>query len=328
MLVPSALQPMGVYVGTQAIRAVAFHPSGESFVAGTNGKSLVYCSASTLDDDEDVVAARNGERLGDIQVLSQRLEHHFGSVYCVAWDPSGRLVATGSNDKLVRLLPVHNAQALATADSQALVGHTGTIRAVDFGQYGSLLASGGAGDCALRLWDASTGACISTFEGHTGHIHSLRMVANGHTMASGSLDGTVKIWDLRSNSPAAPRTIACGSQVSAVALDDTGVAAAGYVEASPSGSFCALLDIGSSRVVTEFSNHTEECRGLDFSPNGRWLLTGGSDNIVSIVDVQRQIVAAQLREHADKVTSVRWHPTTAAFASSSADRSALLWGMP
>jgi WD40 repeat protein len=48
------------------------------------------------------------------------------------------------------------------AVSSTLKGHSGTIRAVKFnnceGGDACSLASGGAGDCRLRLWDVQSGA--------------------------------------------------------------------------------------------------------------------------------------------------------------------------
>jgi len=327
MMIPSAFEPHGVYVGAQAIRAVAFHPSGESFLIGTNAKDLLYCSTSTLEEDADKVASRQGERVGDIEVLQQRVEHHFGSIYAVAWDARGKVCATGSNDKIVRVMPLSSAGDLPTADTQALVGHTGTVRALDFGQQGSLLATGGAGDCALRLWDVGSSVCISTLQGHTGHVYSLRLAQDGVTMASGGYDGTVRLWDLRSPNPASCKVIQVGQKVSSVAINpNSSLVAVGYADASKDGHYVGMLDIRAEGIVSEYNSHTEECRSLDFSPGGRWLLTGGSDNLVTIVDVQRHVVASTFKRHADKVTAVRWHPTTPAFLSSSADRSALLWG--
>lgn len=37
-------------------------------------------------------------------VLFKRTKHHKGSIYCLAWTPDGRLMATGSNDKTVKLM--------------------------------------------------------------------------------------------------------------------------------------------------------------------------------------------------------------------------------
>lgn len=37
-------------------------------------------------------------------VLFKRTQHHKGSIYCLAWSPVGDLMATGSNDKTVKLM--------------------------------------------------------------------------------------------------------------------------------------------------------------------------------------------------------------------------------
>lgn len=37
-------------------------------------------------------------------VLFKRTKHHKGSIYCLGWSPAGDLIATGSNDKTVKLM--------------------------------------------------------------------------------------------------------------------------------------------------------------------------------------------------------------------------------
>ena len=38
------------------------------------------------------------------EVVFQRMKHHKGSIYCVAWNPMGDIIATGSNDKSIRMM--------------------------------------------------------------------------------------------------------------------------------------------------------------------------------------------------------------------------------
>jgi WD repeat-containing protein 47 len=118
-----------------------------------------------------------------------------------------------------------------------------------------------------------------------------------------------------------------GQKVSSVSLaPGEGTVGVGYAEASPRGCFCATIDVGSGNVIAEYNAHTDDCRSVDFSPDGRWLLTGGADGLVTLVDTRRHVVASTFRKHVDKVTAVKWHPKVPAFLTSSADRSALLWG--
>lgn len=50
-------------------------------------------------------------------VLFKRTKHHKGSIYCLAWTPDGQLMATGSNDKTVKLMRFN-------ADTSNLEGKT------------------------------------------------------------------------------------------------------------------------------------------------------------------------------------------------------------
>jgi WD repeat-containing protein 47 len=34
----------------------------------------------------------------------KKSKHHYGSIYCTAWNTNGNLIATGSNDKTIKLI--------------------------------------------------------------------------------------------------------------------------------------------------------------------------------------------------------------------------------
>ena len=53
-------------------------------------------------------------------------------------------------------------------------------------------------DETVKIWDASTGACLNTLEGHSEHVNSVCMSSDGSRVVSGSKDKTVKIWDATS----------------------------------------------------------------------------------------------------------------------------------
>jgi WD40 repeat protein len=58
-----------------------------------------------------------------------------------------------------------------------------------------VVASGGE-DATIRLWLVATGREIATLKGHDNYVHAVAFAPDGKTLASGSRDKTIKIWDL------------------------------------------------------------------------------------------------------------------------------------
>ncbi|MEH2243681.1 hypothetical protein [Nostoc sp.] len=75
------------------------------------------------------------------------LEGHSSSVYSVGFSPDGKTLASGSNDKTIKLWDVSTGKAIKT-----LTGHSSTVLSVGFSPDGKTLASG-SNDKTVILWD-------------------------------------------------------------------------------------------------------------------------------------------------------------------------------
>ena len=71
-----------------------------------------------------------------IKLIYEQKNHHAGSIYCLDWSISSRLIASGSNDKTIKLLAVPDFEESFNNKDEALElileGHKGVVRSVCF----------------------------------------------------------------------------------------------------------------------------------------------------------------------------------------------------
>nr|CAD7455997.1 unnamed protein product [Timema tahoe] len=315
----------------QAVRCAEFHPQGKLYAVGSNSKTLRICSYPKLSD------LREDHATYQPTVLFKRTKHHKGSIYCLAWTPIGDLMATGSNDKTVKLMRFNVDTSNLEGQETELTMHDGTVRDLcfleDTSNKSSLLISGGAGDCKIYVTDCATGTPFQALSGHSGAVLSLYNWG-GAMFVSGSQDKTVRFWDLRTRgcvnmvTPATVPGSLQGSPVATICVDPSGrLLVSGHDDSS-----CVLFDIRGGRSVQCFKPHSLEVRSIRFSPSAYYLLTGGYDQKLVLTDLQGDLTmslpSVVVAQHQDKVISGRWHPTEFAFLSTSADKTATLWALP
>ena len=110
-----------------------------------------------------------------------------------------------------------------------------------------------------------------------------------------------------------------------ISLLNTGemlIIAAGHVDGN-----ITIWDAQRKSLFTEIKENSQgkEVRTISFSPDGKYLISGGFDNKIKIYDILNNFNLAGELEHNDKVVSVRWHPDLPIIVSTSADKTARLW---
>ncbi|WP_329219633.1 hypothetical protein OG352_23830 [Streptomyces sp. NBC_01485] len=268
--------------------------------------------------------------------LATPLLGHTGAVYLTSFSPDGKLLATASYDRTVRLWDVSD-RSHPKPLGKPLTGHTSWVSSAVFSPDGDTLASAGD-DGTVRLWDvrdpAHPRALGAPLTGHTGTIYLLAFSPDGRTLASAGEDHTVRLWNTadpaRVRPLGAPLTGHTAAVRSVAFSPDGRILAAGgddntirlWNTADPRRP--KLID----RVLT---GHTDTVHSLDFSPDGDTLASGSADDTIrlwNVADPSRATqIGAPIPGHTGPVWSVAFSPDGSLLAAASADSTASLWNV-
>ncbi len=156
--------------------------------------------------------------------------------------------------------------------------------------------------------------------GHKGYVFSVALSPDGATIASGSGDKTVMVWDSES-----------GQRKQALAGHADAVTSVTF---SPIGSMIAsgstdktviLWDYASGQRMQNLSGHTRGVDSVAFSPNGATIASGSADYTVILWDAVSGQKKQTLTGHMRGVDSVAFSPDGATIASGSGDKTIRLW---
>ena len=211
----------------------------------------------------------------------------------------------------------------------SLKGHNGTIRSVSFNQAAhapNLLASGGAGDCRPRVWDISTGQCVSTLSPHDAAIHSVLWDTESHDthntnlVVSGDESGTLMIHDIRlsyNTNILQVEASSLGSHSLGGSSNSSGICHMSLSQGSGSGTgtgygsmlgigcvggYVSLFNMNTRSVVATTKLHGDDCRAVCMfnqfnhnnpnhnpNPSHATMLTTSFDSKASVWDVDTTI---------------------------------------
>ncbi len=280
-------------------RTMLPHPAAVWMCAVSPGGDVVVSGDA---DGTTRIFDRHGGQLRHV------LPGHAGGVWWCDISPDGRRLATTGGDQTVRLWDVATGQGVAI-----LTGHVGAVWSCAFSPDGSTIAStDGAG--SIRLWSSVTGRIRSVLSYHTSVLWCTAASPDGQWLAVGGLDddgaATLQLWDVatrcRRDLPTAgmPGIRACvaGSDGSwLVAVDTAGqiriwdvssgeVTAVGTASATPAAPVTAGETVPPRAQADGARPQTlgvpgARVRTCALGPDDGWLLAGGSDGILRILDV-------------------------------------------
>ncbi|KPP79881.1 WD repeat-containing protein 47-like [Scleropages formosus] len=211
---------------TQAVRAVAFHPTGELFAVGSNSKVLRVCAYPDVVDTRcpdlefsmhdgtvrDVAFMEGPESGGAILISAgagdcniyttdcrrgqglHALSGHTGHILSLyTW--GGWMIASGSQDKTVRFWDLRIPSCVRVVGT-SLHGTGSAVASVAVDPSARLLATGQE-DSSCMLYDIRGGRMVQTYRPHSSDVRSVRFSPGAHYLLTGSYDSKVKVTDLQ-----------------------------------------------------------------------------------------------------------------------------------
>ncbi len=122
--------------------------------------------------------------------LRATLQAHQSATRTLAISPDSKVIATGGDDKMVRLWDVQTGKELAT-----LRGHTGNVLGVGFSADGKWVVSAGE-EPMIRFWNRETGKPFTSFHGHSERIQALAFTRDRSAFATAGSDQQIKAWEM------------------------------------------------------------------------------------------------------------------------------------
>jgi WD40 repeat protein len=243
------------------IRSLAWSANGQTIAIGTNGFTI------EVFDLVDNLADMNQPQLK----LRKVLTGHQASVYGIAISPDGQTIASGGDDRTIKLWNIDGKL------KKSFAAHNERIWKLAFTPDGETIASASE-DATVKLWKKD-GTPIVTLP-HENPVSGVAIAPQGNLIASASRDDTLRLWKLD------------GTLVKTIPAESKGLT---RVVFSPDGQTIATGGSDNTvklwnlegKLLDTLPGHESMVISLAVTADGKFVVSGGDDRTVILWDLDK-----------------------------------------
>lgn len=293
---------------TDWVWKVAFSPDGKTLASVGRDQRVILWDVATR------------------QPLGSPLTGHKNTVASVAFSPDGRTLATGDGHGRIILWDVATHLPLG----QPLTQHVNTVWGLVFKSDDPKILISSSEDGSIIIWDTVTHQPIDTLVGQSDFASSLALSPKDQTLASGTRDAKIILWDLSAfqrlshSLPRPPQA----SEIWSVAfsphpLDNSTdlTLAAGRRD----GLVILWEQVNRQPISSTLKGHHAGINSVAFSQNGQILASASDDGTVILWDVAARQQLGQLTTGSGAIFGLAFSPDDKILASAGHDKIIRLW---
>jgi WD40 repeat protein/serine/threonine protein kinase len=286
---------------------------------------------------------------------TQDLTRHLATVNAIALSPDGKILASASRDKTVKIVDANNGNPI-----QTFLGDDSAIWSVDFNPdasgfimgtnywraiYWDLMSGSpiwffdhngpvwssiitpdnkyavtGSGDKTVGVWDLATGELATNLTHHNDTVYTVAVTPDSQKVVSGGLDQTIKISDL-TNGNLLSSWVAHVGGVRAITISPDGnkIVSGGYDDTAK------VWDLNTGKLLLDLTGHTGDVVSVAISSNGQTIATASKDKTIRLWDMNTGTLLNTLQGHTDEILTVKFSPDGQTIFSGGKDHTVRAW---